>query len=452
VIQRRRVVVVQADGRPRWGVHAPLSVGVTRWGDAAHPAAIVLKATFDISGPEGERRLRLVEPRPLSPSIASELHDGLAYGSDFGFAKPRVDVLVFGHAHAAAPSTRIPVRLRVGDWERGAIAVAHDPTREIPLTPPHLESPAGGATEPWGVVREDAEGESYDARRRCRAAASMQLDALDLAAQIEIEGLSPRATRATFQLPGIGPRVAVDARGTTFGLLDVRCDTLHLDTDFEQLVLIWRAELPSSIPLHSIHRLVVSLEREGDPDADEAMLRGVVRGTVGFALEEDDFPGDADELEMARWEALEHAADPELPLDRYAAITAELAEKKRPRGEVLDSHGLDERSWLIEERAWTERIGKELSSGDGTPAAALGEQILAAQSRFAGPHEPRSLEEYARVKVALEGSETPEMVMAEHDIALGEWLRLDRHWQSACSADPGLARELRDQLAQHRRA
>jgi hypothetical protein len=151
---------------------------------------------------------------------------------------------------------------------------------------------------------------------------------------------------------------------------------------------------------------------------------------------------------MARWEVLEHPADPELDVETYATIAAELAEHKRPRADVLAAHDLDERSWLIEERAHIEQTATRVTQGDATATLELGAHFQAAQDAQASPIEPRSLEEYAALAVALADSQEPNDVLRGRNMGLGEWMRLDRHWKARAATDQAVAERLRDLLDQ----
>ena len=225
--------------------------------------------------------------------------------------------------------------------------------------------------------------------------------------------------------------------------LPLRCDTLFVDVDFQRAVLVWRSLLPLDDADDDIDRIVVALERHAEPRKLEQLLRWLPRGTVSFAIEEDgEVEGDPDDLEMASYEALEHAAEPELSLANYAAICAHLAEGKQNREDVLAAHDQDERSWTIEERAWTDKMGDGADHGDGTLTMEFAELFVVAQSELKGPDEPRSLESYSRIKKQYVRSHNPARVLEEHAIGMGEWMRLDRHWQERAAADRAVAQQL----------
>jgi hypothetical protein len=122
---------------------------------------VVLAATF-----EGEReRLTLADEQPAP--FVEDLYAGDPAGSsllqenELALAKPRVDVVVIGTAHAPGgkPAERVPVELRVGDvrkalWVSGYRGWAmRSPSKAVPFTamPMQYEHAFGGVS-PKGVV------------------------------------------------------------------------------------------------------------------------------------------------------------------------------------------------------------------------------------------------------------------------------------------------------------
>jgi hypothetical protein len=147
---------------------------------------------------------------------------------------------------------------------------------------------------------------------------------------------------------------------------------------------------------------------------------------------------------MARYEVLEHAAPPELSLDDFARVGAELAEERESRADVLDRHDLDERRWTIEERAWSDMLARDAAHGDGRLAGELAELTVAHQAALARPDEqPRSVEIYAAARSRILAGEPPNDVLAETGISRGEWMRLERHWLERAERDPSIARTLK---------
>jgi hypothetical protein len=167
--------------------------------------------------------------------------------------------------------------------------------------------------------------------------------------------------------------------------IDMICDTLWIDTDRELLVLVWRGQAHAPAEGRDIERIVVSLERDDAPRRRAERERALLRGAGAHAIEPPDLTdpaaGDGEDptLALEKYARWEEPVEPSLPLDRYAAVAAELAEQREPRREVLDRHGLSEDDWMLEERAWLEKMGDAAMRGDDGPATAYGALFAAAR-------------------------------------------------------------------------
>ena len=357
----RRILVAQADARAvAGGTRAPLSVAVVRWRGDGERLAVVAKLAlrFDSSADE----LRFAQAPPMQLQNGDDA-DSFVRPLDFVFRKHNCDILVVGHAHASEPQDTLAVRVRIGALDHSFTAAAPDdePTLDVPLASKWLRDARLHPVE-LGPQPPQREGrydvvEAYDHRRGQCAPAHMQIEQLSCSAELILEGLSPRRQQRRLCLPGLFPRVWHDGP-TGFYSLNMTLDTLLLDTDFERIELTWRMPLPSGITDRKISRLIVALESEAAPRDETAVLGLLPRGTFSFADEETDVAaGDPDELEMARYEALEYAAEPELTIPEFAVIVARLAEGDRDRTDVLADVDYDEHTWGIEERAQAEVLG-----------------------------------------------------------------------------------------------
>ena len=179
--------------------------------------------------------------------------------------------------------------------------------------------------------------------------------------------------------------------------------------------------------------------------------RELPRGTSFWAEEEVETERYDEELEMASYEVLEYASEPEMTLEEFADVSAKVSEQDRDREKILEDLELDERNWGIEERAWTEKIAREAEKGDGGLAAEFAALFLVAQDKLKKPHEPKSKEKYVSVKAELERADKPKEVLEKHEICFGEWMRLERHWADAAAKDRALAAELNEMLTQARK-
>lgn len=455
----KHVIVAQGDAITLAKVRAPLAVGIARWQTHGTPAAVIVKATFSLAAGREVVVARFAEPDPVCKPLNSDLGEGIAaYPDDFVVHKPAADVIVHGHAHALEPREQIDVGLRIGSLERSLAVVANEPSTEIPLIRKYLREHAGQAPVPLHALQcqremgeESADDFDFD-RLQC-AQDNMRVTRLALEEGLQLTGLSPRAEVRNVRIPDLRPAVWYDASPVELQPLWLVCDTLWVDTDFEKLVLVWRGLLPAAAPPDSIDRLLVALLPLGadaaSPETREQCLRSFSRGTVSFAAEEDPSllrEPDPDDLEMARYELLEFPADPRLSVDQFAEVAATLAEQKRSREEVLEAHHLDERAWLVEERAWSEHVAEARSRDDDSVAQELAGKLVSAQDALRGPLEPRTLREYALLRVALDNTEKPGEMLLAQNIGIGEWARLERHWLTAAEGDRTLASELRQLL------
>ncbi len=242
----------------------PLQVGVVAWANPRPFFTAVVKATFSIAR-DGEAVLAR-EQRPLvaEPTRLPEL-DELSEASDFAPQKERVDVLLLGHAHAAAPSRIMAVSLSVGELHKSFVAVAAVPSNKIPLTGAHLRTDASASAQPVrvgalsprsparralaGDQRLDPRGvpvgaldESFDFAFFNAAPYEQQLDVLPNGATLTLTGLLDGAPRRDVQMPHQRPLVyLMDAAAERcITKVGMRCDTLVIDSDRAELAVVWR--------------------------------------------------------------------------------------------------------------------------------------------------------------------------------------------------------------------
>ena len=464
-----RILVAQADsslatGGPRF----PLSVAIVRWRGAEPYLSVVVKAAFDFAGADESPLAEIrAEREPFRLDVPSEL-DGaaegeLGYASDFVPLKPQCDVLLTGHAYGRAPSTLLEAAVGMAGFKRQFWVKASEPRLELALARGAIGGPDGAPADgvgPVGAVSREtsmAAFDDFDFGQMQAAAPCQRMVPPPPDAAIELVNLSPGVERRRVQLPALQPRVVVESRTWGDEVLDLRCDTVWIDTDFERIVLVWRAmRRLAYADAREVQRLVVSLEKAEAPRTHLQVLRSLPRGHLSYAVEEDDVrrgtavEPDADELELARYETLEHGAEPTLTLEQYAQVSAELAEQSEPRERVLERHVLEEHSWTLEERGWLERMGEEAMAGDGRTAVEFGQLFVLAQDGLRGANEPRSLEEYAELLIAMETAEDVSKVLDAFAMRLAEWMRLDRHWRRVTEQDYRVAEKLERLVAQER--
>ncbi len=85
------------------------------------------------------------------------------------------------------------------------------------------------------------------------------------------------------------------------------------------------------------------------------------------------------------------APDPaDFPLARFAALSAEIAERRAPRSEVLAAGKLDEQAWSAVERHWTAEIKRDAAHGRGQLQSTYDSAYVAAVEAFAARSPRRS--------------------------------------------------------------
>lgn len=465
-----RIVVAQPEGVDH-ELARPVSVGVVRWTGPRAPGAgiraygpkitILLKAAYTFGETPGDAPL---EPLPDAPAFSLEQPSALpgagpeelAYPTDFAPFKEALDVILVGHAHAPRPTSGIFARLRAGGVAREFTLISAAPALRIPMTLAHVRGPDGvSAADPVGPVRPSGAPHerpgAFDPAAHQAASPAQRGPYLEPGDAIEIGGLASTGDR-TLRLPAVSPRVYVDIGGEDFYPVDVVCDTLLIDTDEARVVVVWRGSADADAFGRRIHRILASLEDAASPRGLRDLCRGLHRGAFSYAIEPNDVtapmlldPAEIEELRAARFEAwAEDAPEPMISLEQYAELSAELSEWPDQRADTLRRHDLDEDGWVVEERAWLEKMADGATEGDGTLAADYGERFMKAQDGLARPEElDRGIDEYAAIFVAMEVARDPMKALSARGITLPVWLRLDRRMQR----DAAESRDVADAIA-----
>lgn len=297
----------------------PFPVGVVMWSAPEPRRTVIVKATFALDR-DGELRLSR-EQLPLEidrPAAASS--DDLALASDFAPKKERVDILLVGHARAVVPAVTIPARIDVGDVHRSFLAFSSRPALEIPLTVAHLRSdtasgvpvrvgpvspraPARRALagdrvlDPAGVPR-GVLGGDFDFSFFNAAPLPQQLDALPEGAEIHLTGLLESAPHRTVLVPSRRPLVyLVEPTNRRIAAIDMRCDTLFVDTDRAELSLVWRGSFEAA-GVEDLVTLLVGYERTGTRWAPRELRERLALATRGSPVMRE-HPGATGELRTA---------------------------------------------------------------------------------------------------------------------------------------------------------
>lgn len=473
---RRRLIVCQPEP-PAGDPHARLTMGVLRWVEEVPRVTVIAKVTlgYELDGSV----FFSPEPAPLTLDRPLEGIAGgpreVAEASDVVPRKSALDVVLTGVAHARGPDSHIHGALRLATvrpppegqapWglSRSFVVAASTPSTAIPLTTSYLSPSEGSQAERLGPERTDADpktpGSSFDPRAYAVAPPAQQLAWLpDDALSLHLEGLSPGGHPFALELPALTVRVTLIAALWGDHELPMRCDTLAIDTEARRVTLTYRGDVEVNQDGREIRRIIASVERRGDERADPDRLAFLQRGTIAFAAEPEDLEPDAPPIpdEHPRLTAARYATwrskapPPKLVLDDYTRIAVELTEKREERAVVLARYGFDEDRWTIEERGWLEAMARDALQGDVRLAALHAERFAAIQQELAEDVVPIDVATYARTRAALELGDEPSVALAELNLSVPAWLRIDDDMQVRAAADPALAAELDELLQGHR--
>ncbi|MEP7120932.1 MAG: DUF2169 domain-containing protein [Byssovorax sp.] len=428
-----------------------LPVGIVRWHGRRARLSVIVKATFDFPR-EMDGLLTLAEEQePLSTGTLVEGGTAqVAYPNDFVPLKAAADVIVTGSAHTTPAKARIDAAVRIGEWARSFSVSAGRAEEAIPLTAPYLWIPdeeSAAASETRRVATPDQDffhAEDFDYGHFNAAPAAQRLPEIPFDATIELFSLSTRATKRTLGLPGLRPTVYVEHDDNRVERHDPIIDTLWIDVEGERCVVVFREDfLVVSARVPDVDRILIGvalreIEREELlPLLPRVAPRFGVEATEprAEAVDEDE----ADELMMARYATWSEAPAPTMPFEKYAGVSAELAEKREPREALLRRHGLDEDTWTLEERAWLGELARGAVQHEGA-AEDFGERYLAAQDAAAGPEEASwTLADYAELTGSLEQATDIHKVLARRGLTMGAYQRIDRRWTKAMRDDPAIA-------------
>ena len=216
------------------------------------------------------------------------------------------------------------------------------------------------------------------------AAAHMVCGPIDRAQVFELQGLRPGGERQKLRLPGHEVLVVFEGHDATYDVT-MMVDTVQIDTVAGQLSLSWRGQLPEDAFGWDEQRLIVALADGAHWPALDDLYRNLPRAHFARAS----VPRDADlpeparpdlDLELARQMTFHRTPDPQLELEHYARVAAELWAAPESRADVLSRHGMDAVDWMLEERAWLARVGQALQAGDLATVKAYGKLVNAARA------------------------------------------------------------------------
>lgn len=449
-----------------------VEVGGTKLTLAALPVmTFIVKATFSYAkcSSAADEMTLADEPEGLALDVPSELsgaaEDEIAYSSDFVPRKRMRDVLLTGHAFSPRrPTDLLRASVELGAASRSFIVEGAKAAVRAPLIRSAIRSKDGkSAAEPVGpsltplLLEEHPLGFDFIAYNT--APPSQQLEVIPRGARLSLSGLSERAEALELKLPDVEPVLWIDTMEERGIPILLECDTIWIDTDRELVVMVYRGltEVPS-LEFDGVAQATLALAKGGVSPSFEDVQRELERGVFEAAVElpdfDDDDAGPPPEVSMfAKYEVWEKPIEPSISLEKYALIAAALAEEREPRNETLKAYGFDEESFLMEERGWLTTMSEAAMKGDPEPATRYSELFVNAQDALAGPNEGReTLDEYVALKVELEDAADPVKALADRQMKLAQWMRMDRRWTRRALADQALEAEIDKREAAHRMA
>lgn len=407
-------------------------VGVLAWHRPEPCLTVVVKITYGLD------RDGTLQPANAQLSLGRE-SDGQMRGTgavehadDFVPAKSRCDVLVVGHAHAAAPVREHTVRLRLGapshstreagewsshppgpattlstEWSKTITVVSSTATKQFLLRDDHMRSTMVAALAPRSLrvpqwrTRRLARG--YDFSSFNSAPADQQRPALLPGEWLELVGLLPGAPRRVVRLPSEEPAVYyVPSRDghTAARAVPLRCDTLWVHADMSLCTLTWRGVIDAPLP--------PPLHGSGPKGAFLAVTGpGAVR----------DWPTVARTLDAVPWTR----ATTEQEVKAATFDKPSIGGPSPGVAALLD--GLRETAEL-----------------DSALLLSLAKPALPFQAP--PPSEWPSVEEYAQLRAEVDQAADPGTVLGALGMSEARYGEINREWTRRCMADSELASRL----------
>jgi Uncharacterized protein conserved in bacteria (DUF2169) len=444
---------------------APLPVGIVPFCGPEPRLAVIVKVTCTLrENQDGSRTfVRSDKQEPLTLPIQSTLvgasSEELAYPGDFVPRKTAIDVLVTGHAHALHPTGQIQAEFHVGSVIRTFSAATSGAATMLPLTAPYLRGPDGFSPTESIAARTvpallDEHPADFDYSVYNAAPAVQRATDLPQNGKMFLRGLVPGAEYIEAILPAIMLHaVLVSAHDNRIDV-PLRNDTIWIDSDQSIAMFVFRGDVQLIPPdVFDLRQIIVWADEPRGRQTVDDVRRDLPRGVFGFAVAAEDLagggpPGDPAEVDLVRYSTFDASPAPTLTLEQYATISAELAEGKPKRDEVLRRHRLDEDAWLLEERAIVGNMAEAAVKQDTVMAERYGELFMVAQDALAEPWEKdQTLDDYVDLKAEMEVKSDPHRVLGERQMRFAPWMRIDRRFTRQALADPAFAKLLEERLA-----
>lgn len=353
--------------------------------------------------------------------------------------KPRERVVVAQPGDGADPLDAIIV----------PVSVERDPAKrrevELVVHVPFVLDAAGGAT-----VEREPDGAPRPARVLFDGAlpgrARVLIPTLDEDRTMRLLPLTPGAVSRPLPVPQVIPRgYWIPSREDTAVPIPLVLDRAFQDEEGPRLVTVYRGRFDAWRADPSEAHVFVYLDHARDPRSPSVDYR---IAALAYAVEDHDrtegaaLP-DGAELMLARLALADGDEEPLIPIDTYAGISAELAERREPPAQTLARYELDVATFTLIERAWLERMANLAQEGEPALAVMYGELFVAAQDALASPRElERTRADYAAVRARIERADDPMQALAPRGMTLAEWMRLDRRMTREAELDSAVNEEI----------
>lgn len=132
-----------------------------------------------------------------------------------------------------------------------------------------------------------------------------------------------------------------------------------------------------------------------------------------------------------------------MPVERYAALSAELSVRSGERAHVLGEQGLTEEVWAAVDDGWSERIANAVAEGDNQFLESFDVAYIASLERFGRRVDAA---EYARILVGIERGEVGSVLLSLK-LGLSDLVRIQRVWTKRLGRDAELALRVEKEAA-----
>lgn len=213
------------------------------------------------------------------------------------------------------------------------------------------------------------------------APSDQRLEKLTGDERIQLENLHARYPRFSTRLAPIFPRAMIHKSNKLTLDLELRRDTLVIDTDRAIATLTWRGSVPLA---YADEWARVEITTNKKPQV--STISNTSSATIALGWDDAVRPS-SPVLPFAMQDLVPSSKrDPEsVSIERYAAIFAELNEGQTTRFRILEANALTNDDWTNIDAYWKKAIDDDGAAGKHELRKLYDEAYLAAVQRFRGP-------------------------------------------------------------------